>query len=94
MALTPKQQRDTLDQTLAIKRSIVMVQTAAITKKMRRKKVSIATVIQPATISNRNVAKTYILRRFYILPQKGIFIATSLWSATIAKSNAAKTRIL
>jgi len=83
-----------LDQTLAIKKSFAAVQTAAITKKKHRKKVSIAAVIQPATISNRNVAKTYILRRFYILLQKGIFIATGLWRATIAKSNAAKTRIL
>ena len=68
MALRPKQQRDTLDQTRAIKRPIAAVQTAAITKRKRRKKVSIPAVIQPVAISNRNVAKTYILWWFYIQP--------------------------
>ena len=37
------------------------VQTATITKKKHYKKVSIAAVIQPITISNGNAAKTYIL---------------------------------
>ena len=40
-----RSQRDTLDQALAIKRSIAAVQTAAITKKKRCKKVFIATSI-------------------------------------------------
>ena len=62
-----RSQRDTLDQALAIKRSIAAVQTAAITKKKRCKKVSIVASIQPTAISNKNAAKTYILWQFYIL---------------------------
>ena len=61
MALRPKQQRNTLNPTQATKRSIMAVQTITITKKKCRKKVSVVAVIQPAAISNKNVAKTYIL---------------------------------
>ena len=68
MALRPKQQRDTLDQTRAIKRPVAAVQTATTNKRKRRKKVSIPAVIQPIAISNRNAAKTYILWWFYIQP--------------------------
>ena len=48
--------RETTKQQRAIKRSIVVVQTAAITKTKCHKKVSIAAVIQPAAISDSNVA--------------------------------------
>ena len=58
MALRPKQQRDTLDQTRATKSSIVVARIAVITKKKRHKKVSIVAVIQPTTISNRNAVNT------------------------------------
>ena len=68
MALRPKQQRYTLDQTRAIKRPVAAVQTATTNKRKRRKKVSIPAVIQLVAISNRNTAKTYILWWFYIHP--------------------------
>ena len=98
MALRPKQQRDTLDQTRAIKRPIVAVQTATTNKRKRCKKVSIPAVIQLIAINNRNTAKliycggfTYIL---YSMPQNGISIAAGLWSIAIAMSNVIKTPIM
>ena len=81
MALRPKQQRDTLDQTRATKSSIVVVRIAVITKKKRHKKVSIVAVIQPTTITEMPLILRYcgsFIYRHCSMPRKGIFIAVGL----------------
>ena len=55
MAFRPKQWRDTLDQMQTIKRSILAVKTATITKKKRHKKIYIAAVLYSTIV---------VLRRF------------------------------
>ena len=63
MALRPKQQRDTLDQTRATKSSIVVVRIAVITKKKRHKKVSIVVVLYTATVVCHE--RVYLLQWVY-----------------------------